>query len=237
MQISKRLQAVAGMVTRGNRVADIGCDHAYTSIYLIENNISPKAIAMDVNQGPMERALENIKKYGYESKIIVRKSDGLEQLSQGEADSILIAGMGGNLMNQILSARPDVVGRVRELVLQPQSEVHQVREHLMNIGFLITAENMIKEDGQYYVMMKAEPEFYVKNKEPYRITLEEHYYYGRLLLEHQNPVLREFLLKERNQYEEIYEALLQWPTDKSIIRQKEILSMTELIDKGLKYYS
>ena len=78
MQLSKRLQAVADMINQGHRVADIGCDHAYTAIYLIRNKISPYVVAMDINQGPLDIAKKNIGKYNLADSISTRKSDGLQ---------------------------------------------------------------------------------------------------------------------------------------------------------------
>lgn len=237
MQLSKRLQAVAELVTPGSRVADVGCDHAYTSIYLIEQNIASAVIAMDVNQGPIERAAENIKKYGMEGRIGVRKSNGLQKLQPKEADTVLIAGMGGGLTAQILSDRTDVVCALKELILQPQSETSLVRKVVNEYGFLITRENMLIEDGKYYVMMKAEQEDRVSDQQLYRLGKEEHYHFGRLLLEEKSLVLLSYLIKEKQMYEDILRSLISQPTKQSILRQKEILNKLELINGGLSYYN
>ena len=236
MQLSKRLQAVAGLVTPGNRVADVGCDHAYISIFLAEKKLSPRIIAMDINRGPIERAKENISKYGYGAIIEVRRSDGLKLLQPGEADTILIAGMGGVLMKQILNCRPEVLSEAEELILQPQSDIHLVRETLREYGFYITAENMLMEDGKYYVCMKARADRLIPDTKPYKLTGREHFYYGRLLLEHKNPVLREYLLREKQQCETIHKALSEFTTEQSLLRQKEILDELGLIEHGFHYY-
>ena len=154
--LSERLRAVTELVTKGNRVADIGCDHAYTSIYLVEKGIAPCAIAMDINAGPIERAKENVALYGLTNKIVVRRSDGVKELEAEEADTLLITGMGGLLMKKILSDKPEVTNMAKELVLQPQSEVEELRRFLHSIGFVITKEQMRKEDGKFYVMFRAE---------------------------------------------------------------------------------
>lgn len=237
MQLSKRLQAVADLVTPGLRVADVGCDHAYTSIYLIENKISPSVIAMDVNQGPIERAKENVKKFGYSDSITIRKSNGLEKLKKNEADAILIAGMGGALTIQILLQSREVLSEIRELILQPQSEIFKVRKMLGEIGFFITKENMMKEDGKYYVMMKAEAKAFVENKIAYEIQNEEQYYYGKLLLEQQNPILKEFLHRELDISDSIYQSLISEPGINSAERQNEILEKINLINQGLAFYN
>jgi tRNA (adenine22-N1)-methyltransferase len=237
MQLSKRLQAVADLVTQGNRVADVGCDHAYTSIYLAERGVSPHIIAMDVNQGPLDRAKENIIKYGYADLIDTRKSDGLKKLQVNEADTILIAGMGGGLVIKILSERMEVMNSISEIILQPQSDIHKVRYMLTENNFLITEENMVKEDGKYYVMMKAVPEHLVHEAENYRLTVKEHFYYGRLLLELKLPILTEFLQWDLGLCETILDNLEREQTENSLQRRKEIQERMELIRSALEYFN
>jgi tRNA (adenine22-N1)-methyltransferase len=236
MQLSKRLQAVAEMVTPGNRVADIGCDHAYTSIYLLTNRISPYVVAMDINQGPLDRAKENVEKYGIDGKISIRKSDGLKMLNPGEVDTILIAGMGGRLMLQILTSRMNIISAAKELVLQPQSETYLVRKALKELGYMIIKEKMLKEDGKYYVIMKLRPWTESLNDKDYQLLKPEHIYFGRLLLEERNPVLLEHLQSERLQYKKIYQELITLPTKQSIQRQNEIIDLIRLMDHAISYY-
>ena len=157
MELSGRLQAVASLVTAGHRIADIGTDHAYIPIFLVQEGRSDSAIAMDVNEGPLKKAEEHVKESGMEGRIEMRLSDGLEKLEPGEADTAVIAGMGGPLMLRILKAYPKTVGSLRELVLQPQSETAKVRAFLLEEGFLFIQEDMVKDDGKYYPMMKAAP--------------------------------------------------------------------------------
>lgn len=155
MKLSKRLQMIADCITKDSRTADIGCDHAYLSIYLIKNNIVPSVIAMDVNKGPLLHARQNIIKYCTEGKIELRLSDGLTKLAPLEADTIVIAGMGGELMKSILQRGLPCVKAAKELVLQPQSEIYKVRRMLKNIGFKIIYENMCIDEEKYYVVIKA----------------------------------------------------------------------------------
>ena len=103
MQLSKRLSAVAGLVTRGNRLVDVGCDHGYLPVYLYLNHMIPSAIAMDVRPGPLSRAEEHIAQYGLGEYIETRLSDGLAALGTDEGDTLVIAGMGGPLMERILT--------------------------------------------------------------------------------------------------------------------------------------
>lgn len=153
--LSDRLQAVASMVTVGNRVCDIGCDHGFVPIYLVQQGISPGALAMDVRKGPLSQAEIHIESYGLEALIQTRLSDGLAAFRKGEADTLICAGMGGRLMMRILSDEAEKVSLFREMILQPQSEIQQFRAFLRGQGYLITDENMIEEDGKFYPMMKA----------------------------------------------------------------------------------
>lgn len=157
MELSDRLQAVASLVTAGHRVADIGTDHAYIPIFLLQEGLAGSAIAMDVNEGPLRKAEEHIRENGMEGRIRLRLSDGFEKLEPFEADTAVIAGMGGPLMLRILNAYPKVTRSLKELVLQPQSEIAKVRAFLLEEGFLFIQEDMVRDDGKYYPMMKVVP--------------------------------------------------------------------------------
>ena len=121
MELSKRLEAVAAFVTAGYTLADIGTDHAYIPIELVRTGHIPQAIAMDVNRGPLERAEENIREHGLSGRISTRLSDGFSAMEPGEADSAVIAGMGGGLTIRILKDGECVVNTLKECILQPQS--------------------------------------------------------------------------------------------------------------------
>ena len=155
MQLSIRMQAVADMVTPGGRIADIGTDHGYVPIYLVEQNKTDHAIAMDVRKGPLARAGENIVRFGCSDRIETRLSDGLAMLKPGEADTVIIAGMGGLLTIRILEAGLKVLQSVSECILQPQSDLDKVRQFLHQHGFQIVQEKMLIDEGKYYVVMRV----------------------------------------------------------------------------------
>lgn len=217
MQLSKRLLAAAGMITKGNVVADVGCDHAYTSIYLLEEGIAPRVIAMDVNKGPLAGAAKHVEQANLKDKISLRLSDGLEALLPNEADSVLLCGMGGLLMIKILSDHPDTTKTLKELVLQPQSEVGEVRRFLHKQGYRIEQEHMLVEDGKFYVMMRAVP-----GKEPEQYTLESDYEYGKLLIEEKNEVLAEFLKRECRLKNDVLTALTGQDTENAKARRASL---------------
>ncbi|MCI9013658.1 MAG: SAM-dependent methyltransferase [Lachnospiraceae bacterium] len=156
--LSERLRAVASMVTPGSRVCDVGCDHGFVSIWLVEQNVSPRVLAMDVRVGPLGAAGRHVAQRGLESLIETRLSDGLHNYEIGEADSLICAGMGGRLMMRILGEEKAKTDSFKELILQPQSEIMQFRTWLREQGLRITDEKMVEEDGKFYPMMRAVPE-------------------------------------------------------------------------------
>ena len=113
MELSKRLQAVAAMVTEGNKLVDVGTDHGFLPIYLVKTKKIPKALAMDVNPGPLSRAREHIREYGLDTYIETRLSDGLKKLEPGEGQTLVLAGMGGGLMLRILKEGAGSPGDLR----------------------------------------------------------------------------------------------------------------------------
>lgn len=155
--LSARMKALVGLVTPGRVVCDIGCDHGFVSIYLVQKGIADKVYAMDVRSGPLSRAREHIAAYGLEQQIETRLSDGLFMLEVGEADCAICAGMGGPLMIKILQEGREKVLVMKELILQPQSEITEFRKYLRTSGYHIIKEDMVFEDGKYYPMMKVVP--------------------------------------------------------------------------------
>ena len=188
--LSDRLKAVAEMITPGIPVADIGCDHAYLPIYLVRENISPYVVACDVNAGPVIRAQENIEDVDLAENIDVRQGDGLSVLTPGEVKSVVLAGMGGKLMLRILSEGEDVLEKVSEIIMEPQSDVAALRHFLQDRGFRIISENMVSEEGKFYPIIKAVHGTMDWDREIY-------FRYGKILLREENPVLHEFLLIEK----------------------------------------
>lgn len=201
MELSKRLQTLADMVTPGNRVADIGCDHGFVSIYLYEHHIAPKVYAMDVRKGPLCRAQEHIAAHGLTDYIETRLSDGLTALKADEADALICAGMGGRLMARILLEGLTKAGKMRELILQPQSEFSCFRQFLQEHRLVIAEERLVKEDGKFYPMMRVIPggdeALYPLFDGNGLLTIEEakrvSNRYGALLLWQKHPLLQEYL--------------------------------------------
>ena len=219
IQISKRLQAVAEQVQSRGVVADIGCDHGFTSIYLIEQKLASRVIAMDINRGPLERAGEHIRQYHMEDRIQCKLSDGAKELVPGEADTLLISGMGGALICKILTDSREVVAEAKELVLSPQSEPFLVRRLVHEMGFCLEREEMLVDQGKYYVILHAIP-----GRESY--SREEEYLYGRKLIREKNQVLLQFLEKEQTRIQGIIKGMSSRKLSAGGWKQKQELEKT-----------
>ncbi len=222
MQLSKRLEAIVKLAGTCHCVADVGTDHGYIPIYMTEHHLTEKAIAMDVNKGPLERAQRNICAYRMEPQIVTRLSDGVAELKAGEADCVIIAGMGGLLTIRILEAGKEVLETVSSMILQPQSEIGQVRKFLAEHGYRITAEDMVLDEGKYYPMMRVEH----GSQEEWT---EQEYAFGKYLITSGNPVLLEFLGKEEKLCREILQSLEGKNGEHIEKRRGEVLERQNLI--------
>ncbi len=235
--LSKRMQSVADRISHGLRLADVGCDHGYLSIWLCQTDKIPSAIAMDVNKGPLLRAEQNVALYGLEDRISFRLSDGLMELSPGEVDSVAIAGMGGMLTIRILDAREDILAGIKELVLEPQSDVEGVRRYLLQKGFVITDEDFVFEDGKFYPIIRAvhkEDASEAAGSESVEEELQMKF--GGILLQNRQPVLKEYLEKTLTQTEELIRRLEKKPTEKGLARAEELKDEVRCLKAALNCY-
>jgi tRNA (adenine22-N1)-methyltransferase len=207
---------------------------------------------MDLREGPLSRAREHIKEQGLSERITLRLSDGVSALAQGEADTILIAGMGGELIIRILTDGADICHSVRELILQPQSVIGEVRRYLRENGYRITDEDMVLEDGKFYPMMRVVPaqegtdqaapealEQPVQSLVPDAsaqasdggVSQAVADLYGPILLRKKHPVLSAFLERERAQQSAIRDALQKQPDSEKILRRKEEINRSLAYNK------
>ena len=177
MELSKRLQAVADLVTADYKLADIGTDHAYIPICLIQQKKIAEAVALDVNEGPLQRAEEHIRENGLEAEIETRLSNGFQAL--------------------------------------------------------------VCEDGKYYPMMKVRPPVAETAGEDTEVKCWDtvQLKYGKLLLEKQHPVLREYLEREIRIYQSILEGLKAKDSDRIRQRKEELEQELVEAEKGMKYYA
>lgn len=239
---------LARMVTPGNRVADVGCDHGFLSIYLVQNGISPRALAMDVRMGPLAAARVHIDECGLGAYIDTRLSDGLKECRPGEADTAVIAGMGGPLMEKILTESMERAAQLKELILQPQSELGRFRRFLKKSGFVIIDEGAVYEEEKYYFAMKAVFRECVtkgcdtggealqkaeNDRSSGEFCKEE---FGPLLLARQDPVLWQFLCFRKGVLEALSERLSAEPSERTKERLREVLGELHNIQWAQEYY-
>lgn len=249
MELSRRLQAVADLLSGGLRIADIGCDHGFLSIYLVQTRKASGCIAMDVNRGPLERAEENVDRQGLSTYIETRLSDGAKALRSGETEAAVLAGMGGRLMIRIIEDSLEKFLEMKEFVLQPQSEIAGVRRFVRRIDCVITAEDIVLEDGKFYPMMKVERKMVKEAEkaeergslpEEQRGSLSETQElfdtFGEFLLKGRHPVLKQFLEKEKKQQEGVLLQLKQQASQRSKKRAEEIEKELEKIQQGLEWF-
>lgn len=207
--LSERLRTVAHMVTAGNTVCDVGCDHGFVPVYLVQRGISPRVLAMDLREGPLRAAREHVAAYGLEKQIETRLSDGLHNYKSGEAETLICAGMGGGLMMRILDEEREKTVSFRELVLQPQSEIEKFRRFLRESGGRILDEEILEEDGKFYQVIRAagvQPcgdrmPSDAESRNDELCKLEDRY--GPVLLRKKTSVFLSFLEREAAVYEEI----------------------------------
>ncbi len=245
----------ANMVDPCGTVADVGCDHAHTCIWLLQNGIAKNCIGMDVRKGPLKKAEENLALYGCSDKVELRLSFGLDELRPGEADTIVIAGMGGEMIRDILEkdktaggvlpnsrAEQDeeLQGSLRDrrgtgkvcrnaapvLVLQPQTHYECVRRWLSDNGFRITAEDMCREDDKFYPCIKA------KKAECFDMDPAE-IYFGPRLLAQKHPVLKEFLEIEYRKKRYMLEQISKSDTPEAEAKKAEVMELFDIICDAL----
>lgn len=243
--LSARLKALADMVTPGKTVVDVGCDHGFVSIYLVQQGISPSVLAMDVRTGPLSRAQEHITAYGLENYIDTRLSDGLCEYREGEAQSLVCAGMGGRLMTRILTESRTKAQALEELILQPQSEIPEFRGFLRREGYDLLEENILCEDGKYYFLMKVSHSA-GRTQERRLDTVQEvgasrdsaamqelYEQFGELLLKRRHPVLKEYLEQNLKNLEQITGTLVHNERERARKRLSELEIQMERFKRAL----
>ena len=202
MKLTDRLLKIASLVTEGKRVADIGTDHGYIPVYLLNQGKVPYAILADVNKGPLENARGEVRHNKLLDKVDLRLGSGIEVLVKGEVDEVIIAGMGGILISELLEAKLEVAHSVDKLILQPMQAQNELRKYLLNNGFEILDEVLVKEDFRIYEIIIAK--YTGKNT----VVSDDIYYeVGTKLIENKDPLLNEFIDKKIYMYNSIIKKI------------------------------
>lgn len=156
-KLTDRLAAVAALIPCGTSMADIGTDHAYLPLFLVQSGKMKRAVASDIHQGPLERAREHIASEGGGHQISLRLGPGLAPLQTGEVEGASICGMGGLMIRDILAADAEKARAMRWLVLQPQNHVAELKQYMCAEGWTIDAERLVLDDGQLYELFRIVP--------------------------------------------------------------------------------
>ena len=218
LNLTPRLKIIADSIQGFETLADIGSDHAYLPIYLIKNRRVKSVIATDVNSGPAEISRKRIKNHGLESKISVREGSGLRVINSGEAEVIVIAGMGGILIGDILDKGIDAAKSAKLLILQPMRDSEKVREWLLEHGFDIIDEELVKDQDKIYEVIWSQPgEEAGEAKGPLLI--------GEKIIEKKHPLLEEFINRKVKELEKIMIALEAVDSDNCRERAEECRAM------------
>lgn len=195
-----RLECIKSMVSECSVAADIGTDHGYVAEMLLQDSICKKVIATDINEGPLNRAIEHLTNVELNSKCDFRLGSGLTVLKEKEADVIIIAGMGGELISDIIETSKNIAFQARELILQPMTTGNKLRQYLYENGFKIIDENIVKELHHYYFIIKAVP-----GKD--EIKDEIYYEISKKVLEKKDPLMNEYMNKLINTNENIIRSI------------------------------
>lgn len=236
IELSKRMQSVADMIQPCDEVGDIGCDHAFVSIYLVEQHRAKRVIASDVRRGPIAIAKRNIEAMNLSDQIEIRMGDGLDTIVPGEVNAVVLAGMGGMLMIDILERGEEVVTRCDQLVLQPQSDIEKVRRYLAEKGYHLADEQMLIDAGKYYNLLDVRVHEMVQKDEYDCSKLADDwcYMYGGSLLRKKDPVLRSWLVKRRDTTAGLINSLSGKNTENAAKRLKIVKAEQKTICAVLK---
>jgi tRNA (adenine22-N1)-methyltransferase len=222
------LARIASFVPDGVKMADIGSDHAYLPIYLVQRGQAVHAVAGELNEGPFLGAERNVRSFGLQDRISVRRGNGLAVIEPGEVDAITVSGMGGGTIREILSAGEAKLKGVSRLVLSPQGDGDSLRAWLIGHGWKIVEEDMIAEDGKIYEIIVAERgEMTIDDP----IKLE----FGPLLLEQKHPLILKRIEHELGKIELALKGLENAKGESGQIRREALQKRREQLEEVQAY--
>ena len=213
IKLSNRLQAIANFVPEGSKVADVGTDHGFIPCWLAENKKVEKAYACDINELPLSLAKKNIDENGLEDMVESRLGNGLAVIEPGEADVVVIAGMGGSLMIDILDAAPRVVDHLKRIILQPNINAEAVRIWAEKNRWMIVDEDLVRENDRFSIIIVLE-----QGRSMNPMSAVE-LYLGPVLLKKQHPLLGLYISEEWDKAQRVLEQLSHSDSEES--RKKE----------------
>lgn len=199
MKLDNRLMAIAQLVRKEKVFADIGTDHAYLPVYLVEKGIIKKGIAADLRVGPLENARDAVVSYGYSDQIELRLSDGLDNFKENEVQEIAVAGMGGLLISSFIERTEWLKNDNIHLILQPMTHIEELRKTLFDNNFIIDKEVVAKDCDKLYIVLSC----YYKGAISYT---DLDLIVGKLPYNN-NDLSKEYLAKIYNKYKKKLDAL------------------------------
>lgn len=229
MKLDKRLRAIAELVPQGAVLADVGSDHAYLPSALLLDKKIKYAIATDVAAGPCKVAQTTLAMQGLTKSAEVRQGDGLQPLKPNEADCIVIAGMGGNTIMEILAATPDVAKSAAKLILQPMQVADRLRQYLVSNGYAITDEDLVQDEEYLYEIIVARPsENSVSHYSEAELLL------GPVLLAKHHPLLALQFAKQKGILQRVLDGMEQSAgavNTEKYVKIKKLLQEVESLEK------
>ncbi len=223
INISERLKKIASYVDKGKKVADIGTDHGIVPIFLVNTNISDRVIASDISRRSLQKTVDMVREYKLEDKIETRTGNGLKVLNPGEVDNLIIAGMGGILISDLIEEEIEIAKKMDKIILQPMQASENLREYLCKKGFEIIEESIIYEDDRFFEIIVA--------KYTGEINMREDIFYKIPLIcyKRRDEVLKSFLFKEIEYNKNILNKLAKVPRSERI--EKRELKLLKLIEE------
>lgn len=221
MELSKRLMCIVNNMDKCESVIDVGTDHGYIPIYAVKNKICTKAIASDINKGPKEKAESNVRFEGVSDKIQCRLGAGLATVRLGEVEAAIIAGMGGNLIRDIIVQDIKKVQKFEYMILQPAQNSEILREFLYKGPFEILKEDLVIDENIFYEVFKVK---YNKNKiNEVKNIKEDSFYYevSTRLIEDEHPLIKDFIQNKLDRYKTIL-SFIKEDTESAVKRKEEI---------------
>lgn len=224
--LSVRLESILNMVDECKQLADIGTDHGYLVIEAVKKGKAAKGVASDINKGPIEKAQKNVSISGLRDKVCCRHGSGLNTLSVGECDCIVIAGMGGNLIRDILEADMKIVKKCKQIILQPSQNPEVLRKYLYENGYAIEDEEICYDNGIFYEIMKVA---YTGEK---RKIQDIDYEISRVLLSKRNELFCRYIEQKIAKNNKVFEHIND-DSEKARLRKEEILIKNKVLKEKL----
>lgn len=225
--LTPRLQTAVDMLGQCNCLADIGTDHAYLPIYMKIKGLCVSAIASDIGQGPLNRAASTAKKYG--TDVSLRLGAGLDTLADNEADAVVIAGMGGLLIADIIKNGADKLKRTKKIILQPMSSIPELRAYLIKNGWQITEERIAKEENKLYILMSVVPPC-LANTNKCEVYTECDFFIGKCLIETKPRYFDELLTRSQKKLQGIVNGLKSSDSEETKVKLEKCENLLKEIN-------